>query len=455
MDMKLTLQLKLLPTPEQHTALLETMHAFNAAASHAARVGFDAGVFAQASIHVRCYRALRDRFGLSSQMAVRAIGKAVECFKRDRTTCPLFSPEGAMTYDERLMGWKGPAHVSLLTLHGRELVAMIYGEYQAGYMERLSGQVDVVYRDGKWYLYATIELPDTAPLEPTDFLGVDLGVVNLAATSDGTTHSGASVEACRTRYAKRRQRLQRAAHVSQMDGKRPKNIRRALKRTARCEAGFRRDTNHCISKSLVAAAKDTGSGIALEELTYIRDRARFRQPQRARMTGWAFAQLRFFVEYKAQRDGVPVVLVDPKHTSQQCSVCGHIAKGNRPTQARFSCKKCGYTTPADFNAAENIRHRARVKWPLVAVRSPQQLRLLAGEASDKLRPSGRCDQEVHNRTLVTPHKVCEEVSNKEIRNHFEPRDVRVSLPRRADESSEVRNSGDNVLTSASLDAEVD
>jgi hypothetical protein len=44
-----------------------------------------------------------------------------------------------------------------------------------------------------------------------------------------------------------------------------------------------------------------------------------------------------------------------------------------------------------------------------------------------------CDQEVSKRTLATLHKVCEEVSKKERRNHFEPRDVRVSLPRRADE----------------------
>ena len=62
---------------------------------------------------------------------------------------------------------------------------------------------------------------------------------------------------------------------------------------------------------------------------------------------------------------------------------------------------------------------------------------------------------MHKRTLVTPRKVYEEVSNKETRNHFEPRDVRVSLPRRAEESSEVRSSGDNVPTSASLDAETD
>jgi RNA-directed DNA polymerase len=45
--------------------------------------------------------------------------------------------------------------------------------------------------------------------------------------------------------------------------------------------------------------------------------------------------------------------------------------------------------------------------------------------------------------------------SQETRNHFEPRDVRVSLPRRADEKSEVRSSGNNVPTSASLDAEVD
>jgi transposase len=84
------------------------------------------------------------------------------------------------------------------------------------------------------------------------------------------------------------------------------------------------------------------------------------------MTGWAFAQLRSFVEYKAQLAGVPVALVDPKHTSQRCHVCGHVARSNRQSQALFSCKNCGYTTNADFNAALNIRYRARVSAPEVA-----------------------------------------------------------------------------------------
>src|SRR5712691_8225034 len=66
-----------------------------------------------------------------------------------------------------------------------------------------------------------------------------------------------------------------------------------------------------------------------------------------------------------------------------------------------------------------------------------------------------CDQEVNKRILAVPHKVREEVSDKEMWNHSEPRNVRVSLPRRADESSEVRSSGNNVPPSASLDAETD
>ena len=66
------------------------MRAFNAAASYAAQVGFVGHVFTQQSIHVRCYRELRDRLPPSSQMAVRAIGKAVETFRRDKKVCPAF-----------------------------------------------------------------------------------------------------------------------------------------------------------------------------------------------------------------------------------------------------------------------------------------------------------------------------------------------------------------------------
>jgi len=60
------------------------------------------------------------------------------------------------------------------------------------------------------------------------------------------------------------------------------------------------------------------------------------------------------IKYKAEAVGIEVRMIDPKYTSQRCSKCGHIAEGNRPTQAEFQCQQCGFKTNADYNAARNI-----------------------------------------------------------------------------------------------------
>jgi transposase len=67
-----------------------------------------------------------------------------------------------------------------------------------------------------------------------------------------------------------------------------------------------------------------------------------------------------------------VSFVDPAYTSQQCSACGYIDKGNRKTQAEFVCLKCNHTENADVNAAKNIAFRAAVNQP-IALRSSDQI----------------------------------------------------------------------------------
>ncbi len=212
----------------------------------------------------------------------------------------------------------------------------------------------------------TVDWPDGTKTPTTDFLGVDLGVVNIATDSDGGRHSGEGLEACRIRHHTHRRLLQKAAAGRKRRGYRPKAIRRKLRTLSGQEARFRKDINHQISKSLVAKAQDTGRGLALEDLKGIRDRTRFRKAQRARMGGWAFHQLRAFIEYKAQREGVVLVLVDPRNTSRICPACGHIDRANRPSQAEFRCVACGHTDHADVNAARNIRARAAVNRPKVS-----------------------------------------------------------------------------------------
>jgi putative transposase len=68
--------------------------------------------------------------------------------------------------------------------------------------------------------------------------------------------------------------------------------------------------------------------------------------------GWG--EFRRQLEYKQAWRGGDVIAVDPRHTSQTCSECGHVSSENRPSQARFACVACGHEANADLNAACNI-----------------------------------------------------------------------------------------------------
>lgn len=364
---KLTLQIQVLPDPEQHRQLKETMERFNTACDWLAGEAFVLRSANKVKLQQLYYATIRDRFGLSAQMTVRCIARTCEMLKRDRTKRPHVRKHAAVPYDQRLLSFKGIDKVSLLTLAGRIICPIVMGAYQRERFTPAVGQSDLVLRkDGKWFLLCVVEVPDGTPLPTSDFIGVDLGATNLATTSDGEHFSGEKVEAVRQRYHDRRRTLQRAAVRRKAKGKRSRSIRRALRRCGQREQRFRRNENHRISKQLVDRAIDTGRGIALEELTHIRSRTRFRSRQRAKMSGWAFAQLRAFLTYKAQRARVPILLVDPRHTSQQCPVCSHTARANRPSQSQFRCRVCGFALHADIVGALNIRARAVVNQLMVA-----------------------------------------------------------------------------------------
>ena len=155
--MKQTIALKLQTTQEQFDALLETMEAFNADCNRVAELAFERQSANKIAIQPFVYAELRSRFKLSSQMAVRAIGKACEAYKRDKSVQCNFDPHGAMVYDERVMNVKDAGHVSLLTLKGRILVPMRYGAYQAARLAMQKGQADLILRGGVFYLYLCID----------------------------------------------------------------------------------------------------------------------------------------------------------------------------------------------------------------------------------------------------------------------------------------------------------
>jgi putative transposase len=359
--MKQTLLVKLAPTPDQHASLLRTLEAFNAACNAIAAVAFAEHSASKIDLQRLVYYDIRGQFGLSAQMTIRAIAKVAEAYKRDKRIQPQFRPHGAMVYDERICNFPTPDRVSLLTLDGRVEVPFRFGTYAEGMMQRRRGQCDLLYRRSSdtLFLAVTVDSPEPTPDEAEDYLGVDLGVITLAATSDGeflnqtTGPKHAHINRVRARYSRLQRKLQQ---------KSTKSARRFLHKRSGREKRFAKDINHCLSKAIVRTAQGTSRGIVLEDLKHIRERIRAERTvgkrQQRVLHSWAFGQLRAFIAYKARLAGAPVVYVNPAYTSQTCSRCGHCERAKRRSQAQFLCVACGFSAHADLKAAENIRQGA-------------------------------------------------------------------------------------------------
>ncbi|GGN65989.1 transposase [Actinoplanes lobatus] len=378
--MKLVVQVKLLPTPEQASALDATLRACNTAASEVAATAREIGCYRNYDLRKHTYQNIKTGHRLGAQAAQHVIKKVCDAYKtltanllnsrygkpgsrRRRTveTNPVtFRWDAAQPYDARMLSWQYDTRtVSIWTVGGRvKNLAFTGSPDQLKALATLPvGECDLVHRDGMWFLYASVEVPEPDLIDPAGFLGVDMGIVNIAYDSDGTRYAGAKLNGYRRRQQRLRQRLQ---------AKGTQSAKRLLARRRRKEARHAANTNHVIAKTIVTEAARTGRGIAVEQLTGIRDRVRLRKPQRVTLSSWSFHQLGTFLAYKARRAGVPLAEVDPRYTSQTCNRCGHRDKRNRLNQETFTCRSCGVVAHADHNAALNIAHRGAESWGAVS-----------------------------------------------------------------------------------------
>lgn len=153
----------------------------------------------------------------------------------------------------------------------------------------------------------------------------------------------------RTKIQAQRKRLQKDLAKSNGGHGRKKKMA-AIERFEQYESNWVRSYNHMVSRRIVDfAIKNQAKYINIECLegfgesghSYI-------------LRNWSYYQLQQDIIYKANMVGIEVRKVNPYHTSQICSCCGHWEEGQRKDQAHFVCGSCGVELNADFNAARNI-----------------------------------------------------------------------------------------------------
>ena len=347
-----TISCKLRVSPEQAAHIDTTLEAFADACNLVGAWGRQHKVSQKFRLQKTCYQAIRSTYGLSANAAVRAIARAATVLTNRSVRHQTFTPT-SMDFDARIFAfYPKDWTVSLRLLHSREGIPLQVGRFQREALEGQQPTSATLCKQRKGY-YLNIQVKEKAPDPPehaAGVLGVDLGIQKIATLSDGTTYQSASLNAYRLLRHKVRTSLQSKA------ANRPKarkGCRRVLKQLSGKERRFQQWVNHNLSKHIVEQAQALKFDIALEDLKGIRQRTnkRLRRSQRGLHNSWAFYQLRQFIEYKARRAGVRVIVVNPAYTSKMCSQCQHV--GIRSGE-RFRCANCGYVADADVNAARNI-----------------------------------------------------------------------------------------------------
>jgi len=353
--MQRTIRLRLTPSLAQADALTETSRLFTAAFNQFVMLGWDAGVSNATKLHYLAYYPVRSELPtLNSNLINTARAKAAEAIKSafalrkaERKVSMPVSVACPPRYNVHTyrVDWESQA-VRMSLVGDRQTIRFRIPDYSVKYAGYPTDTADLLFRNGVWWLHVVVTVP--APeIAPTDqVVGVDLGIVRPAVTSTNHFLGERAWKAIEGRLFHLKRALQK---------KGTKSAKRHLKRVRGKQARFRRNSDHILSKQIVAEI-EPGATIVLENLTDIRKRTKVKRKTETsrRVHSWSFAQLKSFIEYKAEERGCTVVAVDPRHTSQACSCCGHTARNNRRSRGRFVCRKCGYELHADLNAARNI-----------------------------------------------------------------------------------------------------
>ncbi len=201
--------------------------------------------------------------------------------------------------------------------------------------------------DGRWYVTFTAETAAPVPLKQAGHaIGVDLGVTDFAATSDGNKIANPRHLERKARRLARYQR--RLARCQQGSANRAKAAARAA-RAHRKVRHARRDFLHRASTSLVRIA-DT---IVIEDLN-VCGMVRNRSLARA-ISDCGWGEFRRQLSYKCERYGRRLVVIDRWYpSSKTCSACGYRLADLSLSTRYWRCPSCGARHDRDINAAKNI-----------------------------------------------------------------------------------------------------
>jgi IS605 OrfB family transposase len=320
-----SLKVKLSLSPKDKETLLETMEEYSKCFNFYSNWSSVNKSTSKKVAHSNSYQESKKLFPtLPTALIQSARDLALESNKSKRSkTVPIKKKHSSIRYDVRTFSLRNQ-QLTLSSVDKRIKTIISFYPYIENYFKNWkllnTGYLSKV---GKYFYFTFLfESDKTQETKGTETVGLDRGIINVIATSEGELVSGKPLRKNKRKYLYLRRKLQ---------AKGTRSAKRFLKRISRKEKRFSLDFLHSLSKKLIK--NENVKTYVLENLSGFKPKKHNKKSNKI-VSNWGFKLFEGLLKYKAEQKGIEIKFVDPMFTSQICSGCQNQNKESRNTANR-------------------------------------------------------------------------------------------------------------------------
>jgi putative transposase len=373
------------PLTRRKQELLEhLLNQFAASVNFCIQRCLEHGITSRASLHHIAYQKWKSRFDLATHWFHSSGRVATQILRSWRKLCRKgqADPKKPPVYEARAMRLDLWDNGGICRFHGKAVQIRVRKGEHLWLPLVVTEHHELMYlhdwREGKLKVSeitisafgdrANVFVPfkrevETKQIEGVCGIDINERSVDLTILKPGQEPKHLSIDVSKLSAIRHSMQLKRKSIQEKLDGppRRPLQKRRLRAKYWRRERNRTNQILHVVSKQIAEMAEKECVAVAFERIKGIRDSMRskrkskngkaLRKDMRRRLNQWPFRKLQFYIGYKVQRAGLPVVEVSNYRKSKLCPICGHY---NRPKGHAYRCEACGFEASRHLVASWNI-----------------------------------------------------------------------------------------------------
>jgi putative transposase len=356
----LTIKMRVSPEPGSEQELINLMRRYREALNHAIKVVIENKALSLGKAHKLLYNVLKERYGLPSKIAIDCYREAIAIAKSWLSN----SSRGRVPRAKTPRIW--------LTHRQSYRVRDGYVEILGGFRLRIigwdkrydaypNGDAVLLFKDGKFILGISKRVPKPAKYIPRGVLAVDVNEKHIVVGNSRTEHRFETAVEKALHYKHLAEELQKKYSSPKYSAwLRRRGIRERIRYFHRKAGNIVEDWVKKTSYTIVSLAKQHLYAVAREDLTgLIESLRKLPKEHKVSLLILSYRRLEHWIEWQCEKNGAPLIVVEPRGTSSTCPMCS--SKLIENSYRRLKCSRCGFEADRDTIAVLNIEKRALIQ----------------------------------------------------------------------------------------------